>query len=272
MTPHVSLVGKSNSGKTTLLEKLVRELKSRGLRVGTIKHDLHDFDIDRPGKDSWRHAQAGADTVVISSPRRAAAIQRLQREYPLAELVARFFDDVDLVVTEGYKRESTCRVEVHRAARGPELVCRAEELLAVATDEPLALEVPQFDLNDAAGLADFLVERLVKGGTGMSGQTGPTVELQAEGRSLRAGRFVTKAIAGTLRGMIASLRDVPEPRQVRVIVARDPEPQTSLEVNGEPIELNRFATAFFCATILGMVQPLEGGQDATRVEIAITYP
>ena len=163
MTPYVSIVGKSDAGKTTLIERLIRELKARGLRVGTVKHDVHGFEMDREGKDSWRHAQAGADSVVVSSPQGLALIKRVDQELKLTEVVEQFLGDVDLVLTEGYKRESTCRVEVHRAAHAPGLISAPEELLAVATDEPLALDVPQFDLDDAAGLADFLIGTLLGG-------------------------------------------------------------------------------------------------------------
>ena len=152
----LSVVGKSNSGKTTLLEGLIRELKQRGYRVGTIKHDAHSFEIDRPGKDSWRHAQAGSDHVVISSPQRVASIRRVEREPQLEELAAGM-TDVDIILTEGYKRGNAPKIEVSRRARSSTLICQANELLALATDQSFDLDVPQYDLNDARGLADLIV-------------------------------------------------------------------------------------------------------------------
>lgn len=160
MVPIVSVVGKSGSGKTTLLERLIPELKRRGHRVGTIKHDAHSFDIDHPGKDTWRHAQAGSDHVVISSPERVASIRRIQQEITLEELAATM-TDVDIVVTEGYKRGGAPKIEVSRRERSEALICRQEELMAIASDQPFEVAVPQFGLNDTQGLADLIEERFL---------------------------------------------------------------------------------------------------------------
>ena len=160
--PVVSVVGRSNVGKTTLLEKLIAELKRRGYRVATIKHDVHGFDIDRPGKDSWRHAQAGSDVVVIASPDRVATIARTGRELSIDEIVARLPVEVDIVLTEGYKRGDKPKIEVARAACGRELLCGGAELLALATDQAYPeLAVPQYGLGDVTGLVDLLVARLL---------------------------------------------------------------------------------------------------------------
>jgi molybdopterin-guanine dinucleotide biosynthesis protein B len=170
MVPIVSIVGKSGSGKTTLLEGLIRELKQRGYRIGTIKHDAHSFEIDRPGKDTWRHAQAGSDHVVISSPQRVASIRRVQQEQSLEELAAGMVD-VDLVLTEGYKRGNAPKIEVSRRARSETLICLPEELVAVASDQPFDLDVPQYDLNDILGLADLIEIRFLRAEIPASGRT-----------------------------------------------------------------------------------------------------
>ncbi len=164
MIPIVSVVGKSGSGKTTLLEGLIRELKRRGYRVGTIKHDAHSFEIDRPGKDTWRHAQAGSDHVVISSPQRVASIRRIEQEPGLKELAAGM-TDVDIVLTEGYKRGHAPKIEVSRQARSSTLICQPGELFALATDQSFDLDVPQYDLNDVLGLADLIQARFLQEGT-----------------------------------------------------------------------------------------------------------
>lgn len=156
--PIISIVGLSDVGKTTFLEKLIAELKRRGYRVATIKHDVHGFEIDRPGKDSWRHAQAGSDVVVIASPTRMAMIRRLDRELTLDEL-ATYLTDVDLILTEGYKRGDKPKIEISRRARGSDLLCSPDELIALVTDQPFDLPVPQYDLDDAAGVADLLEQR-----------------------------------------------------------------------------------------------------------------
>jgi molybdopterin-guanine dinucleotide biosynthesis protein B len=160
MIPVISVVGKSDVGKTTLLEKLVRELKSRGYRVATVKHDAHSFDIDHPGKDTWRHAQAGSDHVVIASPARIAHIQRIERELTLPEIAATI-NDVDIILTEGYKRGPALKIEVSRAEKGRELLCTREELVALATDQSFDLDVPQFGLDDAQGLVDLILQQFL---------------------------------------------------------------------------------------------------------------
>ncbi len=161
MIPVVSIVGKSNAGKTTLIEKLIPELKKRGWRVATIKHDAHRFNIDHPGKDSYRHFQAGADWTVIASPEKMALVRRLERELSLAEIAAQI-DGVDLILTEGYKREARCRIEVSRRAHTTKLISRPDELLAVAADYPMDVGVPVLDINDAAGLVDLIERELPK--------------------------------------------------------------------------------------------------------------
>lgn len=150
--PVISFVGKSDSGKTTLLEKVIKELKNRGLRLAIIKHDAHQFEIDHPGKDTWRHAQAGADIVAISSPAKVAIIEKRQAELTLDEVVARI-SDVDIIITEGYKRENKPKIEVFRSAAHRELLCQPHELLAIASDIAWDLGVPCYQLDDVAGIA-----------------------------------------------------------------------------------------------------------------------
>jgi len=164
-TPAVSFVAKSGTGKTTLLEKVVGELKKRGYRVGVIKHDAHRFDIDHPGKDSHRLTQAGADTMLISSQDKLAVIKQHTAEPSLTELIATYFSGVDLILTEGFKKYSIPKIEVHRREWNPILLCRGEHhdpnLLAVASDEPLQLDVPVLDLNEPSQVADFVEQRII---------------------------------------------------------------------------------------------------------------
>jgi molybdopterin-guanine dinucleotide biosynthesis protein B len=159
--PVISVVGKSGVGKTVFLEKLIAELKGRGIRVGTVKHDVHGFEIDQPGKDSWRHAQAGSDAVVIASSRRVALIKRLDGEMPLDEIVGAYLRDMDLVITEGYKSGPKMKIEVSRRERSLELVSPPADLMAIVADQAFDLEVPQFGLEDVRGVADLIVERFL---------------------------------------------------------------------------------------------------------------
>lgn len=162
MPPIVSVVGRSDSGKTTFLEKLIPRLKARGLRLAVVKHDRHGFEMDRPGKDTWRLREAGADAVMISAPNQMALIRaRLEHELSLDELAALVEGAVDLVLTEGYKAGDKPKIEVSRlAVSDGELLCTQEELLAIVADRPIAMDIPQFDLEDADGVAALLTDYL----------------------------------------------------------------------------------------------------------------
>lgn len=161
----VAFVAKSGSGKTTLLEKIIPRLKDRGYRVGVIKHDAHHFDIDRPGKDSYRFTAAGADTMVISSPEKLAMVKMHAASPPVESLLAEFFMDMDIVLVEGFKSSTLPKIEVHRAERSTGLLCRGKEhdpmLLAVASDEPLELDVPRLDINDPDGVTNFIERKFL---------------------------------------------------------------------------------------------------------------
>lgn len=164
MPPIVSVVGRSDSGKTTFLEKLIPALKARGVRLAVVKHDSHGFEMDRPGKDTWRLRQAGADAVMISAPSQMALIRAgLPREMKLDELAELVEGAVDLVLTEGYKSGDKPKIEVSRlAVAGGELLCSQEELLAIVADRSVPMDVPQFGLEDAAGVASLLVDYLAR--------------------------------------------------------------------------------------------------------------
>lgn len=155
MSNMICIVGRSQSGKTTLIEKLIPVLKTRGYRIGTIKHSHHVFDFDKSGKDSWRHKDAGAETVIIASPGKIAMVKNDPHEN--LDDLHKFFDDMDLVITEGYKNENKPKIEVVRTARNPEPLLVADpNLVAVVTDAKLDLRVPVFSLEDIIGLADFI--------------------------------------------------------------------------------------------------------------------
>ncbi len=154
------VVGWKNSGKTTLMEKLVAEITARGFSVSTVKHAHHAFDVDQPGKDSHRHRVAGAREVLLSSGRRWALMHELREEAepPLEALLARLAP-VDLVLIEGYKRDAHPKVEAHRAATGKPLIAREDKTVrAVATNDPIeGLSIPLLPLDDAAAVADFIL-------------------------------------------------------------------------------------------------------------------
>jgi molybdopterin-guanine dinucleotide biosynthesis protein MobB len=159
MVPVISFVGNSGVGKTTFLEKLIGVLKARGYRVAAIKHDAHKFEIDYPGKDSWRLTQAGSDVTIISSRDKLALIERSETERSLGDLVQMVSGRVDIVLTEGYRGAAAMKIEVSRKAHSHILTARLDDLIAIVTDERFEYPVPQFDLEDAPGVADFLGRR-----------------------------------------------------------------------------------------------------------------
>ena len=154
--PIVSVVGRSNTGKTTLLEGLLPALKEAGLQVAVVKHHHHTSSFDTPGKDTFRLAEAGADLVVGVSPVQVATFSRETGSKDLDSVIAHHCVGYDLVLTEGYKRGAYPKIEVHRAALKVDLLCDFGEMLALVTDTSWDADVPQFSLDDHAGLAAFL--------------------------------------------------------------------------------------------------------------------
>jgi len=159
--PVVCLVGSSNSGKTTLLTRLIGILKQRGFKVGTIKHHLHPFDIDHKGKDSWWHQQAGAEATVITTSGQTALIKKTDSQMDPREIISHYLNDMDLILIEGFKHSSFPKIEVHRQTQHANLICRGEksdsQLIAVASDRQWDIDVPVFPLEAADKLADFII-------------------------------------------------------------------------------------------------------------------
>ncbi len=162
--PMMSIVGKSNSGKTTLIVKLVQELKARGYKVGTVKHSHHNFELDKEGKDSWLHSKAGADAVVVASKKMTGILRMASREIPLPEIVNSHLHDMDIILAEGYKNQTIPKIEVLRSEVGTELLCKDDQnLTAVVGDTKPAINIPFFPIGDEASpIVDFLLSRLKK--------------------------------------------------------------------------------------------------------------
>ncbi|HPI52626.1 MAG TPA: molybdopterin-guanine dinucleotide biosynthesis protein B [Smithellaceae bacterium] len=163
MIPIVSIVGKSNSGKTTLLEKIIADLTHRGYRIATIKHNRHGFDIDHEGKDSYRHKKAGAHTTVVSSPHQLALVQDVDHDHSFEEIREKFISGADIILTEGFKVNDYPKIEVFRSELKRELISKKEDgLVAVATNVSLDIDVPCLDLNDPKTVADFIEFHFLK--------------------------------------------------------------------------------------------------------------
>jgi len=161
--PILSIVGYSDSGKTTYLERLIPELVKRGIRITVVKHDVHGFEIDKPGKDSYRLKQAGAMTSIISSPEKIAVIADTDHDLTLSEIRDRFGFDADLILSEGYKNDVHPKIEVFRKGRHESLLCSNDDsLFAVAADTDLPpLPVPVIPLDDPARMAQLIMETIL---------------------------------------------------------------------------------------------------------------
>jgi len=143
------------------MEALIPELKSRGYRIATIKHSVHSLDFDKPDKDSWRHIQAGSDATTVVSPDQVVLIKPATEEPDLNKIALLFGENYDIILAEGFKQSSTPKIEVHRKVVGPPL-SHTNNLIAIATDEPLETKIRQFPLHDIKGLADFLENSFIK--------------------------------------------------------------------------------------------------------------
>ncbi|WP_299830322.1 molybdopterin-guanine dinucleotide biosynthesis protein B [uncultured Roseobacter sp.] len=156
------VVGWKNAGKTGLMERLVTEIAGRGFSVSTVKHAHHVFDVDQPGKDSYRHRQAGATEVLLASRKRFALMHELRdAPEPMLDALLAKLSPVDLVLIEGYKRDAHPKVEAHRAETGNPLIAPDDPTIrAVASDTALTLDRPVFDLNDTGAIADFILSEV----------------------------------------------------------------------------------------------------------------
>jgi molybdopterin-guanine dinucleotide biosynthesis adapter protein len=154
--PIVCFVGKSNSGKTTFIERVIPELVRAGYKVATVKHAGHGFDLDTEGKDSWRHKQAGASSVVVLSKGSMAMFADVSDQLKVEDIRDRFLDgSYDLIIAEGWKHEGYPKIVIIREQVG-EIPISAEGLLAVVSDKPIDLQVPRFDLNDVRAVAALI--------------------------------------------------------------------------------------------------------------------
>ncbi len=201
MIPIISIVGKSDSGKTTLLEKLVPELTRRGYRIATIKHDVHGFEVDQEGKDSWRHKQAGAHTVVISSPDKIALIRDVEKDLNLEEIRERLIQDVDLILSEGYKKDVQPKIEVFRKEKHKKLLCtKKDNLVAIASNKKITVGIPCFNLEDMNGLSNFIEKEFLQS------RKAKEISLKVNGEPIPLSPFVKDILIKTIKGMLSSLK------------------------------------------------------------------
>ena len=211
MAPIISIVGKSKSGKTTLIEKLIPELRSRGYRVATVKHTRDDVSLDEPGKDSWRHIQAGSEATIIRTSTQVTMIKPLA-EASIEDIAYLFAEDYDIVLAEGFKQDNAPKIEVHRRQVGPPLK-NVKKLVAIVSDEPLDTSVRQFSLDDITGLVDLLEAGFIR-------PKENRVTLLVNDSAVPLKGFPRDFIAGILTAMALGLRGVGEIRTLKFFLKK----------------------------------------------------
>ena len=214
MPPIVSIVGKSKSGKTALIEKLIGELKSRGYRVATIKHTPQGMTFDEPDKDSWRHIQAGSEATAITSPDKMVLIKPIAQDVTLGEIVRFFGEDYDIILAEGFKQDDAPKIEVHRKEVGPPLTS-IRKLIAIVTDEPLETKTRQFPWQDIKGLADLLEEGFIK-------PQGERTSLYINNVPIVLTTWPKEVITNVILAMASCLKGVGEVRSLDLFLRRGP--------------------------------------------------
>jgi len=188
-------------------------MKRRGYRVATIKHSSHQFEIDKEGTDSWKHAQSGSECAIISSENRVAVNREVDHDWSVAELMRLVPDDIDIVLAEGFKHSDYPRIEVHRREIG-NLVCSPDELMAVVTDEPLEIGLSQYSPDDISGLADLVQEKI------MAKDPKDEIAIFADGKTVPLKPFVRDLYLKVISDMVASLKGLGKPKRIDISIKK----------------------------------------------------
>jgi len=213
MPPVISIVGKSKSGKTTLIEKLVQELKSRGYRVATIKHTPRGFNFDEPGKDSWRHIQAGSEATAVSSSDKIALVKPVNHEATIDEVASFIGEDYDIILAEGFKQGGAPKIEVHRKDAGPPLR-DVKKLIGIATDEPLETKARQFSSDRIKDIANLLEKGFIK-------PQAQRISLRINNIPISLTLFPRQIITNVLLAMASCLKGVGEIKSLQIFLKRE---------------------------------------------------
>ena len=209
----ISIVGKSDSGKTTLLEALIKVLKQRGRRIAVIKHAADDFELDTPNKDSWRFSQAGSEVSAITSNGKLAVIRRLENDPDPRELAQYAGADCDFVLTEGFKQYPYPKIEIIRGDQGSDLVSPPEQLLAVVTDKPVDVNVPQFVREAVAEIADLIEQKYLA-------STEDSVDLYVDGTCVPLDKAGKNLLLRTLVAIVSGLKKIERLPRLSVFMRR----------------------------------------------------
>jgi molybdopterin-guanine dinucleotide biosynthesis protein MobB len=212
----ISFVGKSSSGKTTLLEKVIAELKNRGYKVAIIKHSHHKDDLDTAAKDTWRFTQAGTELSAINSLDHLAIYRRMDSFFDPQDISNFVLWDYDILLTEGFKGSNYPKIEVHRAEQGQGLLTDPKLLLAVVTDEPLDVNVPQLSLDNISGIADIIEKNIIT----HKGETDLTMIIN--GKSTPIPPLLKDTLSRTLSAMIPDLQNNGNIKSLHISLRRKP--------------------------------------------------
>ena len=213
MPPVVSIVGKSKSGKTTLLEKLIPELKSRGYRVASIKHTHRNISIPESDKDGDRHLKAGSEASLVSTPDRLYLVKPVTQELNLEQVARIIGEDYDIILAEGFKDDDAPKIEVHRRENAPPLK-DVKKLFAVATDETLDTKVRQFSLEDTKGIADLIEEGFIE-------PQKERLSLMVNDVPIPLNKFTGEFFAGALLGMTNTLKGVGKIKTLKIFLKKE---------------------------------------------------
>lgn len=208
----VSIVGKSRSGKTSVIERLIGELRSRAYHVATIKHAPQGASFDAPGKDSWRHIEAGSETVVVSSQDNLVLIKPVSEDTAVEEILRLLGEDYDIILAEGFKQGSVPKIEVHRRDVGVPLK-DIKKLIAIVTDEPLKTKVRQFSFEDNKGLADLLERGFIK-------PQKERISLYVNNTPVPLTTFPKQIIKNVLVAMVSCLKGVKEVTSLQIFLRK----------------------------------------------------
>jgi molybdopterin-guanine dinucleotide biosynthesis protein B len=209
MIPIVTIVGKSGSGKTVLMEKLIAELKKRGYKVAAVKHAHTRVDMDTHGKDTWRFSQAGSDATVVASPERITVFKTASGEPSLEEAVRALGHGYDIVLAEGFKTSKAPKIEVHTGTGAP--IFKETELYAIVSDEKLKIKIPKFKRDDVTGIADFIEKEIVD-------KMASDMAITINGKPVFLKPFVKDIIASSILAMLNTLKNVGIIRNVIILI------------------------------------------------------
>jgi len=216
MKPIVCIVGRSGTGKTTLIEKIIPLLNKRGYRICTLKHDVHGFEMDKEGKDTWKHKNAGAAGTAISYLNKIGLIMDIEKELTPEQIANRFFATADLIIAEGFKKTALPKIEVHRKEVNDELLCLPQEnLVALVSDTKTLPGIPSLKWNETEKLADIIEEKIIK--TFREAD----IQLEVNGMNIPLKPFIADMLSAMIFGSVAALKNCENAREISIRVKKN---------------------------------------------------